>query len=101
MSAVQRLSTLAALRRLLPYVRPALPRLIVGIVAGMVAGLVALVIPQVLEVLVDSALGQGDASAVLPARMASTASPARTGWCCRSSTAATRRSARRWRATHT
>jgi len=67
MSAAPRPSTLAALRRLLPYVRPALPRLIVGIGAGIVAGLVALAIPQVLEVLVDSALGEGDSSAILPA----------------------------------
>src|SRR4051812_7156400 len=62
-------STPRALRRLLPFVRPALPRLIAGIAAGLVAGLVALAIPQVLQVLVDSALQEGDASAVLPATL--------------------------------
>ncbi|MFD1714627.1 ABC transporter ATP-binding protein [Amnibacterium flavum] len=69
MPAESRLSTLASLRRLLRFARPALPRLIAGIVAGIVAGLVALAIPQVLEVLVDSALGEGDRSAVLPATL--------------------------------
>src|SRR3712207_5285117 len=62
-----RLSTPRALWRLLPFVRPALPRLIGGMTAGLLAGLVALAIPQVLQVLVDSALQDGDASAVLPA----------------------------------
>jgi ATP-binding cassette subfamily B protein len=62
-----RLSTPRALWRLLPFVRPALPRLIGGIAAGLLAGLVALAIPQVLQVLVDSALQDGDASAVVPA----------------------------------
>ena len=60
-----RLSTPRALWRLLPFVRPALPRLIIGIFAGLVAGLVALAIPQVLQVLVDSALSEGDAGAEL------------------------------------
>src|SRR3954451_19948217 len=64
-----RLSTPRALRRLLPFVRPALPRLIAGIAAGLVAGLLALRIPQVLQVLVDSALQEGAASAVLPATL--------------------------------
>ncbi|WP_210507303.1 ABC transporter ATP-binding protein [Naasia sp. SYSU D00057] len=62
-------STPRALRRLLPFVRPALPRLLAGMAAGLIAGLVALAIPQVLQVLVDSALQQGDASAVLPATL--------------------------------
>ncbi|WP_210479668.1 ABC transporter ATP-binding protein [Naasia sp. SYSU D00948] len=65
--SAERLSTGRALARLLPFVRPALPRLIGGIVAGLLAGLVALAIPQVLQVLVDSALQEGDSSAVLPA----------------------------------
>jgi ATP-binding cassette subfamily B protein len=62
-----RSSTLRALARLRPFVRPALPRLIAGMAAGLLAGLVALAIPQLLQVLVDSALQRGDASAVLPA----------------------------------
>ncbi len=62
-----RLSTPRALWRLLPYVRFALPRLVGGIAVGLLAGLVALAIPQVLQVLVDSALQEGDSSAVLPA----------------------------------
>lgn len=60
---------LHAMARLLPYVRPALPRLLGGIAVGIVAGLVALAIPQVLEILVDSALTEGDAGAVLPATL--------------------------------
>ncbi|BDI23795.1 ABC transporter ATP-binding protein [Herbiconiux sp. L3-i23] len=67
MSAAPRLPLIPALRRLSPFVRPALPRIAVGMVAGVVAGLVALAIPQVLEVLVDSALGEGARDAVLPA----------------------------------
>ncbi|MCU1438882.1 MAG: transporter [Naasia sp.] len=55
--------------RLAPFVRPALPRLAGGIAVGIGAGLVALAIPQVLEVLVDSALADGDSSAVLPATL--------------------------------
>jgi ATP-binding cassette subfamily B protein len=62
-----RSSTLRALARLRPFVGPALPRLIAGMAAGLLAGLVALAIPQLLQVLVDSALQRGDASAVLPA----------------------------------
>jgi ATP-binding cassette subfamily B protein len=61
-----RLSTVRALLRLRPFVRPALPRLIAGMGAGLVAAVVALAIPQVLQILVDSALQDGDASAVLP-----------------------------------
>lgn len=70
MSAVPRLSTPAALWRLVRFARPALPRLIGGMVAGLVAGLVALAIPQVLEVLVDSAVGADARDAIVPATLA-------------------------------
>ncbi|MET0589649.1 MAG: ABC transporter ATP-binding protein [Naasia sp.] len=69
MPAAPRLSTVPALWRLIRYVKPALPRLIGGIVAGIVAGLVALAIPQVLEVLVDSALGDDARDAIVPATL--------------------------------
>ena len=62
-------STVRALTRLMPFVRPALPRLILGMFAGLVASLIALAIPQVLQVLVDSALTSGDASAVVPSTL--------------------------------
>ncbi len=65
----RRTSIPRTMARLAPFVRPALPRLVGGIAVGIVAGLVALAIPQVLEVLVDSALAGGDSSAVLPATL--------------------------------
>ncbi|MDO8144861.1 MULTISPECIES: ABC transporter ATP-binding protein [unclassified Isoptericola] len=56
------LSTLASLRRLLPTVRPALPRLVAGLVAALGASLAALAIPRVLQVLVEGPLAAGAAA---------------------------------------
>lgn len=56
------LSTLASLRRLLPFVRPALPRLIGGLVAALGASLAALAIPRVLQALVEGPLAAGVAT---------------------------------------
>lgn len=53
-------SAFASLRRLLPYVRPALPRLSLGAVTALLGSLVALSIPLVMEYLVDGPLGSGD-----------------------------------------
>jgi ATP-binding cassette subfamily B protein len=63
----RRAGTARILLRLLPFVRPALPRIILGSVAALLAGLVALGIPLVLQVLVDGALSDGDAAAIWPA----------------------------------
>jgi len=53
------LSTLASVRRLLPAVRPALPRLVAGLFAALGASLAALAIPRVLQVLVEGPLAAG------------------------------------------
>lgn len=62
-----RAGTVRTLARLYPFVRPALPRIVLGAVAALLAGLVALGIPLVLQGLVDGPLSSGDADAVWPA----------------------------------
>ncbi|GAB2469753.1 ABC transporter ATP-binding protein [Xylanimonas ulmi] len=52
-------STVAALRRLLPFVRPALPRLVAGMFSALGASLAALAIPRVLQRMVDGPLAAG------------------------------------------
>lgn len=52
-------STLASIRRLYPYVRPALPRLVGGLVASLGASLMALAIPRVLQWVTDGPLTAG------------------------------------------
>ncbi|MET0725501.1 MAG: ABC transporter ATP-binding protein [Leifsonia sp.] len=64
-----RLGTVRTLMRLYPYVKPAVPRLILGAVSALLASVVALAIPQVLQFLVDGPLTDGDASAVVPASL--------------------------------
>jgi ATP-binding cassette subfamily B protein len=59
--------TVRTLLRILPFVRPALPRIILGGVAALLAGLVALGIPLVLQSLVDGPLSSGDAGQIWPA----------------------------------
>ncbi|CAG7615701.1 ABC transporter ATP-binding protein [Leucobacter soli] len=54
------LSLPRALARLLPFVRPALPRLIGGIVVGLGAAIASLLIPLVLQWVVDGPLASGD-----------------------------------------
>jgi ATP-binding cassette subfamily B protein len=49
-------SIFATLARLLPFIRPALPRITLGMLAALGAGLCALAIPQVLEALVNGPL---------------------------------------------
>jgi ATP-binding cassette subfamily B protein len=58
------LSTARAIARIYPYMRPALPRILLGMVAALLGGLVALLIPQVLRTLVDGPLADGDPSAL-------------------------------------
>ena len=52
------LSTFASIARLRPYLRPALPRIILGMVAALLASVVSLAIPLVLQKLVDGTLLQ-------------------------------------------
>ncbi len=56
--------TVAALRRIYPYAKPAMPRIYLGMVSAFVAALVALLIPQVLRTLVDGPLKNGDPSQI-------------------------------------
>ncbi|MET0843735.1 MAG: ABC transporter ATP-binding protein [Mycetocola sp.] len=58
------LSTAAAIARILPYARNAMPRILLGMGAALGAGLVALCIPLVLEALVDGPLSTGDTSQI-------------------------------------
>ena len=59
-SSPQRLSTPRALARLLPFVKPVMPRLIGGCFAAFGAALVSLLIPLVLEAAVDGPIATGD-----------------------------------------
>ena len=58
--------TFAALLRLYPYLKPAMPRIYLGMVAALAAGVVALLIPQVLRWLVAGPLSSGDVAQLLP-----------------------------------
>ena len=60
--AAKRPSTVRSLARLYPYVKPALPRIVLGMVAALLAAVVALLIPLVLQLLVDGPLSSGDRS---------------------------------------
>ncbi len=57
-------STVQAMRRLMPFARPAVPKVLVAMGMALAASLVALAIPQVLQRLVDGPLSSGDPSAV-------------------------------------
>ncbi len=59
-SSTERLSTLRALARLLPFVRSALPRLIGGLFAALGAAVMSLLIPLVLQGVVDGPISTGD-----------------------------------------
>lgn len=60
-------STFAAIRRLYPYAKPAMPRILLGMVSALLAACVALLIPQVLRTLVDGPLQSGDLTQLWPA----------------------------------
>ncbi|MCU1418469.1 MAG: transporter [Schumannella sp.] len=62
--------TIRTIMRILPFVRPALPRIVLGMVAAMLAALVSLVIPIVLQSLVDGPLSQRDGTQIWPAALA-------------------------------
>ena len=57
---------LPALARLLPYIRPVLPRLLLGTFAALLSALLSLATPMVMRVLVDGPLASGNAAAVWP-----------------------------------
>jgi ATP-binding cassette subfamily B protein len=61
--------TARTLLRLLPWVRPALRRIILGMVAALLAGLVSLGIPVVLQSLVDGPLSSGNGAQIWPAAL--------------------------------
>ena len=60
----QRINTFAAIARIYPWAKPALPRIYLGMVSALIAAVVALLIPQVLRSLVDGPLKGGDASQI-------------------------------------
>jgi ATP-binding cassette subfamily B protein len=66
----ERLGTTRSLLRLLPFARPALPRIVLGAIAALIGGVLALLIPQVIRILVDGPLADGDPSQVWPAVIA-------------------------------
>lgn len=68
-STVQVKGTIRTLLRILPWVRPALPRIIMGMVAALLAGLVSLGIPIILQGLVDGPLSSGDGGQIWPAAL--------------------------------
>lgn len=56
--------TIAAILRIYPYLRSAMPRVYLGMIVSLVAAVVALLIPQVLRGLVDGPLQSGDAGEI-------------------------------------
>jgi ATP-binding cassette, subfamily B, bacterial len=59
--------TVRTILRIMPFIRPALGRIVLGMVAALLASLVSLAIPLVLQNLVDGPLSSGDGGQVLPA----------------------------------
>ncbi len=64
-----RAGTARTILRILPWVRPALPRIILGMGAALLAGLVSLAIPLVLQNLVDGPLSSGNSAQIWPAAL--------------------------------
>jgi ATP-binding cassette subfamily B protein len=62
-----RAGTVRTILRIMPWVRPALPRIILGMSVALAAGLVSLAIPVVLQNLVDGPLSSGDGAQIWPA----------------------------------
>ncbi len=61
--------TVRTIARIYPFVRPALPRIVLGMVAALLAALVSLAIPLVLQNLVDGPLSTGDGAQLWPAAL--------------------------------
>ncbi|MBX3195523.1 MAG: ABC transporter ATP-binding protein [Microbacteriaceae bacterium] len=62
--------TIRTILRILPFARPALPHIMLGMLAALLAALVTLAIPLVLQVLVDGPLASRDGSQIWPAALA-------------------------------
>ncbi len=58
-------STLRALARLLPFVRPVMPRMIGGMIAAFAAALMSLLIPLVLQGVVDGPISSGNVALIV------------------------------------
>lgn len=61
--------TIRTIMRILPFVRPAMPRIGLGMLSALLAALVSLAIPLVLQSLVDGPLSTGDGSQIWPAAL--------------------------------
>ena len=59
--------TVRTILRIYPFMRPALPRIVLGMVAALLAAVVSLGIPIVLQSLVDGPLSTGDGAQIWPA----------------------------------
>jgi len=68
-SSPHRAGTARTILRIMPWVRPALPRIIMGMGAALLAGLVSLAIPLVLQNLVDGPLSSRDGAQIWPAAL--------------------------------
>jgi len=68
-SPPHRLSTPRALARLVPFARPALPRLVGGLLVGLGASIASLIIPIVLQYVVDGPLASGDRPLIVAATL--------------------------------
>lgn len=68
-SATRAQGTVRTILRIMPWVRPALPRIILGMIVALLAGLVSLGIPIVLQSLVDGPLASGDGAQIWPAAL--------------------------------
>jgi ATP-binding cassette subfamily B protein len=68
-SPTREAGTARTLLRLMPFVRPALRSIVLGMVAALLAGLVSLAIPIVLQSLVDGPLSSGDGAQIWPAAL--------------------------------
>jgi ATP-binding cassette subfamily B protein len=66
-ASLRRASTVRTILRVLPWVRPALSRIVWGMVAALLAGLVSLGIPVILQSLVDGPLAKRDGAQIWPA----------------------------------
>jgi ATP-binding cassette subfamily B protein len=64
-AAPPRLPMLRSLARLIPYARPAMPRLIGGAVVALAATLVSLMVPLVIQWVIDGPISTGDRAVVL------------------------------------
>lgn len=65
MTPPERLSTLRALARILPFAKPVMPRLFAGMLSALGAAVVSLMIPLVLQATVDGPIASGDLTVIV------------------------------------